>query len=533
MNPNRTLLFYLVLLKFCFSSVILRAEIQEQDLGAFKRPAHNEGKSFVEDRAKGVVAEIAKKGSFQEWKTFEDDKIKFSYPDHEAIVVEVKHNEPVPVGGGRVSSVDTSFSRAYRISADGETLLVFMLKSADWLDDGVCFCGAVVYQRYLIRNGNLYRFSFLKNGVLKKMQVLGDGERVMMFEWTHLPLHPAVYRQIARSLEFKKKGPWVENVCQKRVLENYGASGVVGWFDEGSSIESIEKVLGKATQRRIDGVLAWEYPKNENGYRWTEQLSLPFSDNKLLQLDSDFYDSAWDDREAVKGGIPWMLQIAELYKDGSESKEMPENLKETLLSLFIEKAENKDTDFDSLCQVLKVLVEQGVKDERALQIVRKRFASEGGHYAAWVLHEAGNPEDVTLFVEKVRQLFNDAKADPKRDLGYHDLHNWLAFIPNEDSRYADLLRDGLNSLHQDVRVKAYYFIDSEPFSAPECTAFVHAGLKDSSAGVRYWAARYYDSKILTKLDREVLQQALDKEKDEDNLKVLKKVLGKLKSDVQE
>lgn len=517
------------LLAACFgASAILNAEIAEPDLGAFSRPADGQGQSFVAERAVGVVAGIAKTGTFPKWKSFEDDKVKFIYPDHEAISVEVKRDEPVPVDGDRVSDVDTSFSRAYRITAGGETLLVLMLREADWLDDGVCFCGEVVYDRYLVRNGNLYRFSFLEDGILKKMQVLGDGERVMMFEWTHLPIHPAVYRQIARSLVLKKSGSWTEDDCRRRVMERYGPEGVTGWFDEGSTVESVEKILGKPARTTGAGIHVWEYPKTEDGYRWTERLSLPFAEGKLLRLDAGYYDSAWNDREAIKGGIPWMMQAAEPYEDppvrGEQAKKMPEELKKELLALFLEKARDEDADFNSLCQVLKILVEQGVRDEKTLNLVRKRFASEGGHFAAWVLHEAGYAEDITLFIGKIRQLYREAKDEPGRDFGLSDLHNWLAFVPDDDPRYPDLLREGLKSPNADIRDTAFYFLDSAPFPGEERTAFVRAGLEDSSARVRYWCACYFDKKSMADRDWELLRNAAAREKDKSTLKKMKEVL---------
>jgi hypothetical protein len=131
MKPKRVALLSLLLAAFCIPAAILNAEISEDELGCFSRPA-DEVRCFVAERSKGVVGEIAKTGAFKKWKTFEDDKVQFSYPDHDAITVEVKRNEPVPVDGDRVSDVDTSFSRAYRIAADGETLLVLMLREADW-----------------------------------------------------------------------------------------------------------------------------------------------------------------------------------------------------------------------------------------------------------------------------------------------------------------------------------------------------------------------------------------------------------------
>jgi hypothetical protein len=235
-------------------------------------------------------------------------------------------------------------------------------------------------------------------------------------------------------------------------------------------------------------------------------------------------------REAIKRGIPWMIQAAEPYESprvrGKQAKKMPERLKNELLAMFLEKAHDEDTDFNSLCQVMKILVEQGVQDEKALSIVRKRFASEGDHYAAWVLHKAGHSEDVTLFIEKVRQVYAAGAADPARHFGLSDLHNWLAFIPDEDEQYAGLLREGLKSPNADVRDSAYYFLDSAPFPAGERTAFVHSGLSDPSARVRYWATRYFDKEEMSDRDWELLGIAAEQEKDESNLKEMREVLAK-------
>jgi hypothetical protein len=518
----------LALLALFASATALTAEISEEDLGAFIRPVDSKSKSLVVDRAKGVVGEIARTAAFAKWNTFEDDKIKFNYPAHEAISVEAVVDKPVPLDEDRVSTVDTSFSRAYRLVAGGETVLVLMLKEADWLDDGICLCGAVVYDRYLVRNGNLYQFSFLQDGILKKMQVLGKGERILMFEWTHLPIHPEIYRRIARSVELRQKGPWTEADCRKRVLERYGPAGTIGWFNLGSTLNSVESVLGSPARKERNGIRIWEYPKNEAGYQWTERLLLPFTDGKLTRFGTQYFDSGDHQRHAIKGDIPWMIKMAEPYDDpperGAQAKKMPENLKVELLALFLEKKDADAEDFNSLCEVMKILVEQGVNDKRALDVVRRRFASEGGHFAAWVLHKAGHAEDVALFIDKIHELYRKAKKTPAIELGMSDLHNWLAFIPDDDKRYPAILREGLSHSNEYVRESAYYFLDSAPFPQEERIAFVHSGLRDSCARVRYWAARYYAKHTMSKQDWDLLQKAAKREKDEDNLKEMKKVI---------
>ena len=529
MKSTRLPRFGFLLAAMCVRAVVVGGEIAEKELGSFRRPAGDAAESAVAERAKGIVAELAGTASFPKWKRFEDDKVTFSYPDHEAIRVEVKRGEPVPVDGDRVSDEDTSFSRAYRISAGGETLLVLMYTEADWLDDGVCFCGEVVYDRYLVRSGNLYRFSFLESGVMKKMQVLGDGERVMMFEWTQVPMHPAVYRQIVRSVTLKENGPWMEPDCRKRVLERYGPQGAVGWFDEGSSVEEVVKVLGKATRTEGDRVQVWDYPKEDKEFRWVERLSLPFADGKLARFESGYFDGLIN-REAIKGGLSWMMETAEAYEGtgecGDEPKNMPAAVKAELLAMFIENAQDKEVDFDALCHVLTELVKRGVRDEKALKIVRERFVAEGGGNAAWVLYEAGDPADVTLFVDKVRELYRNVADEPDTELPAGDLHNLLAFIPDEDDRYPDLLREGLRSRNDDVRETAFGFVRRAPFPEKERLAFIHGGLGDASASVRDSSACCFDGKNTTGLDWELLRKAFGKETDKSTLRRMREVLEK-------
>jgi hypothetical protein len=261
-----------------------------------------------------------------------------------------------------------------------------------------------------------------------------------------------------------------------------------------------------------------------------ERLSLPFADGKLARFESGYFDSAWNKREAIKGGVSWMKETAAAYEGPGESgdgpKKMPAAVKAELLAMFIEKAQDKEENFDLLCQVMMTLVEQGVRDEKALKIVRERFVAEGGHHAAWVLHEAGDPADVTLFVDKVKELYRTVADEPDTELPSGDLHNLLAFIPDEDERYPDLLREGLRSRNDDVRETAFGFVGRAPFPEKERLAFIHGGLGDASASVRDSSACCFYGKNTTGLDWELLRKAFGKETDKSTFERMREVLEK-------
>ena len=308
-------------------------------------------------------------------------------------------------------------------------------------------------------------------------------------------------------------------------MADYGPESAVGCFGEGTAAGDVVALIGTPTKTREDGARIWEFPKEEDGYRWVERLTLPFPKGKLARFDGEYYDSAWNSREAIPGGLPWMrIKASPPYGDpfasGEKAEIMPEALKEELLRLFLQKAEDPEEDFNGLCEVMKILVEQGVRDQRALEIVRKRFAADGDHYAAWVLHEAGQAEDVTLFVEKIRKSYRDGEGGVSTDL-----HNWLAFVPDDDPRYPDLLRDGLSSRSGSVRDSAYFFLGSAPFPEEERLAFVRKGLRDPEERVRYWSARFFDKHEMSEADWKLLEEAAGREQDETTRKDMLEVLS--------
>ncbi len=84
------------------------------------------------------VAKFLKLESFEEWESYEDQFVKFRYPKHAALQLEVKEGEGgIQVEGGVCTTVDNSFSRAYILKSGEATYQVFLLNPAEWLDDGI------------------------------------------------------------------------------------------------------------------------------------------------------------------------------------------------------------------------------------------------------------------------------------------------------------------------------------------------------------------------------------------------------------
>jgi hypothetical protein len=101
-------------------------------------------------------------------------------------------DKKVPPGtkiyGGPVGTVGRQSNRYYTIGAEKLTWAVVMLQEGEWFDDGICLCGAVSLRVFVPDGGCLRAYDLLEDGRIKKMQVLGAGQRVQVFEWTHLPM---------------------------------------------------------------------------------------------------------------------------------------------------------------------------------------------------------------------------------------------------------------------------------------------------------------------------------------------------------
>jgi hypothetical protein len=130
------------------------------------------------------VAQAVRRPSFDEWVKYEDEFVVFYYPKSPYVAMRVI----TPGNGFRVSgepvgiNTENTFFRAYCLMAGEITCCAVMLDRQDDFDQGICFCGSVVYDKYLFRNGSLYRFSFVYEGDIKKIQILRSGLRAVFFE---------------------------------------------------------------------------------------------------------------------------------------------------------------------------------------------------------------------------------------------------------------------------------------------------------------------------------------------------------------
>ena len=142
-----------------------------------------------------------------------------------------------------------------------------------------------------------------------------------------------------------------------------------------------------------------------------------------------------------------------------------------------------------------------------------------------MLHEAGNKDDVDLFISKIWAIYEKAKTEPHINHGHNsDLHNWFAFIPKGDPRLSNLLKQGLESNNASVRSTAYFFIDPEILPRKECLEYIRKGLTDLDDQVRLWSASFFRDNEMSTSDWEAFILCLKNETSEENRNAMNKII---------
>ena len=108
-----------------------------------------------------------------------------------------------------------------------------LVSNETWFDEGICFCGAIALKTFVPAEGTLLELSQLANGEIKKIQVISETHRAILFEWTHSVITQRAYARIGASLRLKPASHraidnWIALSKEKRS----GEAGT-GWLRPG------------------------------------------------------------------------------------------------------------------------------------------------------------------------------------------------------------------------------------------------------------------------------------------------------------
>ncbi len=448
------------------------------------------------------------------WKVFEDERVRFAYPDHPDITVKTAAKR-APLGtrvyGGPVGSVGRKSSRYYTIGSEAATWAVIMLQDEPWLDEGICLCGAVALRVYVPDQGCLRAYDLLDDGQLKKMQVLGEGARLQVFEWTHLPMSQDSYLRLTESVTLKNSGPksaaeWTA-AFQNHARDRESA----GWLVPGMDENEVIALLGQPASRKKSTLV---YQKTDEDQEWltTTHISLPGGQFRSLA-------KRWRVTEEIPpapGTLRWALKLVD---DGRKpTKTEIARLEESCLAGL---KSCPASQWNQWCQVAHRLTDNsGWKEPTLGPLIASRFLDKDVvvNQASILMGDLNPPGTQELVTKRLRFVLDEAaKPESMKDRYMHlsplgDFHNLVCQIEPKENRLP-FVREGITHPHRAVRWSAYLFwLDRLP--ADEALAAALKGLADEDESVRQQAAQAFEKSMGSKKHVSVLKQHLAAEKDD-------------------
>ncbi len=357
---------------------------------------------------------------FKEWDTHEDELVKIAYPKHPLLKLQLHGGDKgISVEGGVCSTVDNSYQKAYVLKAGGYTYGVFLVNPAEWLDDGICFCGPMVHHAYQVADGCLTRFSLLPGGAVKKAQKLGGKLRLMAFEWTHLACPREIYETMVERMTLKIKHPKSEAELKQEVVKRYGFAGSAGFLAQGTTLASAEELFqSKPTEAK--GHFIWTGVVDD----YPSKVEAVFQSGKFSKLTQPIRRTG---EPAVKGSLSWIsdrledaggrgdadentLDLTKPERETPPQKKQysPEEKEEMVLAL-IAAAEKNTADWWRCLNLMQNMAEEWKTPARRFTDVILKHGDGSSEELA--LLESAKYDGITAWVEQ--HLHNEVKGKGK------------------------------------------------------------------------------------------------------------------------
>lgn len=472
----------------------------------------------------------ASQARFTAWSRHEDEFLSFSFPKDPRVSLTIETpKDRTSVAGGPDETTKDSFFRRYQLTFSGETYCQLLLDRKSDFDDVGCFCGSVVYDKYLEHHGALYRFSLLEDGKIKEIQILGDRLRLVLVEWILMPIHQEVYAQIALSVQLRQP-PRDLRALRARIEQVYGKAG---FLEKGMDRAAVVSLLGPPTHEER-GTLRYVFRKSHDTppgsmieeVTWT----IPLKDGRFVELSPDWERRRWLAPE--RNSVQWVLAKLNGRPRGSDLVEPASDAElEPLLARVVELLPKVDhRHWSDVCEAAAVLAQHGVKNPRVLEIVQARYLDPEllADQATEVLARYDLDGSQERFVKRFRLELDLAKKpealekQSKYPGQWHPLERLLARLRLESPQRDALILEAIDHPNVSVRLAGYRFYDELPESTARSK--LAKGLADPSPEIRRDCVKALAERFG---DLDLLRAHRAKETDEYVLETLKEELKKL------
>jgi len=481
------------------------------------------------------LGKFLRQEEIKKWKTFSDDDLSFLYPDFPGLTVTAAEQHP-PEGtriyGGPVGTVNRRSSRFYTIGTKDFTWAVLMLQENPWFDEGICLCGAVSLRVFVPGSDGLRAYDLLESGCLKKMQVLGDGVRVQVFEWTHLPMSHESYLKLTESIALRRNASrrspeeWL-NLAKPHC----GRKELMGFLKPGMTELDVVSLLGAPDSREGDTLI---YKDADTEISWMTTSRIPLTAGRFRSLPKSWRTEAEIPPE--RGTLRWALKFVngDPFDDKPLSKAASQDLNLLKEKCLQQLKDCAGADWNSWIQVANGLYEETGWEESSLgPLIASRFLDKDVvvNFATGLLEELDVSGTQELMAKRIRFTL-DGAVSPEimkdrylHSSPYGDLHNLLCGLDAGEQRN-DFIREALDHPHLAIQSSAYSWLDKLPDDERTLEAALK-GLENEDEYIRRNSSEELAKRIGTPKNLPELHELLKSEKDEETRANLKTAIKRL------
>jgi len=384
----------------------------------------------------------------------------------------------------------------------------------------------VALRVYVPDQGSLRAYDLLEDGQLKKAQVLGDGVRLQVLEWTHLPMSQDSYLRLTESMALKNAGAKSDAEWHTAFQQRARPRDRMGWLAPGMTEAEVTALLGQPDEREKNTIIFKETDE-EKEWLTTTRITLP--GGKFHSL-----THCWRKSEEIPpdpGTLRWALKLVRDENHKATDAELT-LLKKTCLA---ELESCPGGEWNEWCQVADALIDDAGWKEPALgTLIASRFLDKDviANQASILLGDLNPPGTQEIVTKRLRFVLDEAaKPEALKDKYLHfsplgDFHNLLCQVMPEENRLL-FVREGIAHPHRAVRSNAYWWLDKLP--PEEALAAALKGLADEDEYVRRDSAEAFEKTLGSKQHVPVLKNRLEQENDESTRESLGKAVKRLES----
>ena len=478
------------------------------------------------------LLKIARRNSFDAWKSYTDEHVAFFYPDAPGIRVELVDGvDPLKIISPEMLPPDAGSFKRYRITAgDAGTLCLISLARANRFDDAPREPQPEVFYRFTESGGGLMRTAFTELGQVRRVELLGEGIRASLLDWPHLAIHQDLYLRIAASIQLAPPYATLSRLREAAILD-YGLQGRLGWLEHGAPESEVIDLLGQPAAHDPEfETLDYICTRGDEHIFY----KVPIHQGLFVGFGDDWRTVSHSAPD--EGSIRWMYEKTDFRAGppgaaGYDLGPLSDEEAQAIFDRIVEIAPAADAaDWTQLAHTIVNLSQHGLRDQRLVEIARARLEDPGAdpRPALLALEACDSELSKAAIAQHIITQFASTSLDPET---LDDIYTLIAYLGQDFPGTPQLIDRALGDQSDQVRELGFKFCSwlPEKFALPH----LEAGLQDASTDVRRRCASAFASDHGDpERHPEMLEICLSEEQDEEVKILLEDAIQRLRGDRQ-